>query len=138
MKDLLKNDQVTPDMLKDLGMNSKEELNQFVKKFEKAPKSEPGAGREIDVKPGKERAVDPNRKLPDLNLGARTDTTTIRNRGGYVQDTLRGNNEGVRFDPPPELRAGFNAYRKSLSRTKAATPPPRPAAPGTASGAGGK
>ena len=35
VEEMLKNDQITPEMLKDLGMNSKEELTQFVAKFKK-------------------------------------------------------------------------------------------------------
>jgi len=124
-------------MEKELGM-SKEELNQFVKKFEKAPKAEPGPGREIEAKPGKPQAVDPNRKLPDLNPGTSVSARTIRDRGGMVQDDVRGNNEGIRFTPPPELRAGFDAYKNSLSRSKTLNPTRRPATSKSASGSGGK
>jgi hypothetical protein len=121
-------------MLKDLGMSSKEELNQFVEKFTKAPKAEPGAGREIEVKPGKAQAIDPSRKLPDLNPNATVSTKTMRDRGAVVQDTVRGNNEGVRFVPPPELKEGFDAYRSSLSRSRAVNPTRRPEGPGGGSG----
>ena len=59
----------------------------------------------------------------------------IRDRGSMVQDTVRGNIEGVRFVPPPELRAGFDAYSNSLSRSKALNPPARrPAASGAGAG----
>jgi hypothetical protein len=135
LQDLIKNDQVTPEMLKDAGM-SKEELNQFVEKFSKAPKAEPGAGREIDVKPGKPQTIAPDRKVPDLNPNAAVSAETIRQRGGVVQDTERNNNEGIRFVPPPELRARFNGFRNTLSRPRTGAPA-RKAAP-AAPGSGGK
>jgi hypothetical protein len=115
---LLKENKVTPELEKDLGM-SKEQLDQFVKKFEKAPKTAAGGGREIDVKPGTPQEIDPNRKLPELTTGATASTKQMRERGSFVQDTLRGNNEGVRFEPPPEYRAGFDAFKSSLLRSRA-------------------
>jgi hypothetical protein len=132
---MLKNDQVPPELLKDMNMSSKEELEQFVKKFEKAPKAEPGAGREIEAKPGKPQAVDPNRKLPELNPSARVNMSTLRQGRALGDDTVRGNIEGARFVPPPEIRSRFEAYRKSLSRPASSG---RRGAPPAARGEGGR
>jgi hypothetical protein len=138
LKDLIKDDKITPEMLKDMNMGSKEELNQFVEKFEKAPKSKPGPGREVEVKPGKPQAVDPNRRLPELIPGSTVSTKMMRDKGAYVQDNVRGLNEGARLEPPPELRARIDAYRNSLSRSKTLNPTRRPAPAGAASGPAGK
>jgi hypothetical protein len=115
VRDMLKSDQVPDELLKETGM-SKEELNQFVKKFEKAPKAEPGEGREIEAKPGKPQAVDPNLKTTDLNPSTRVNSSTLREGRTVTEDSLRGNNEGARFVPPAEIRARYEAYRKSLAR----------------------
>ena len=129
LKDLIKNDKVTPEMLKDLGMNSKEELNQFVTKFDKAPKSTPGPGREIEVKPGKPEAVDPNRQAPRPDPRARRSARkTIRDRGQLCPGQRPRQQRGDPRSPPPELRAGVDAYRNSLARSKTLNPTRRPAA----------
>lgn len=118
LRDLLDKNQVTPEVEKELGM-SKEELNQFVKRYEKTPQTnEPGPAREIEAKPGQAPGVDPNRTLPDLNPSATFNTQTLRERGAFVQDQVRGNNEGVRLEPPRALRSGYDAYLRSLSRTR--------------------
>ncbi|MGE3820774.1 MAG: hypothetical protein AB7I30_15280, partial [Isosphaeraceae bacterium] len=124
LRDLVENDQVTPEMLRDMGMSSKEELDQFVEKYTKRPDLGPSReGQEIEATPGKPQEIDPNRKLPDLNPSATVNTQTLRDRGSIAKDDVRGNNEGVRFVPPPEYRSRFDAYRSSLSRTKAAATP---------------
>lgn len=141
LRDILKNDQVTPELLRDLNMGSKEELEQFVDKFTKAPQADPGSARDIKAAPGKAQAIDPNRTLPDLTPGAEVSSQAVRNRGGVIQDTVRGNKEGVRFVPPPELRAGFEAYTNSLARprTSGSGAGRRPAAsPGVGQGSGGR
>jgi hypothetical protein len=109
-------------MLKDFGMSSKDELNQFVTKFDKAPKAAPGAGREIEVKPGKSQAVNPSTKLPDLAPNHSVSSKVIRERGGISQDSLRGNNETTRFAVPKEFEPGFNAFKNSLNRSKTLNP----------------
>ena len=138
VQDMLDKGQITPEMEQSLGM-SKEELNQFVKKFEKAPKADPGQGRDIEVKPGRGGPqLDPNRTLPDLNPSATVGTKQMRERGTMVQDTVRGNNEGMRIDIPRELRAGFDAYRGTLSKSKTLNPVRRPNAADSNPGSGTK
>jgi hypothetical protein len=128
IQDMLRNGEITPAMEESLGM-SKEELNQFVTKFQKAPKAEPGPGREIEVTPGKAApTIDPKRSLPDLNPQASVSTKQMRDKGMVVQDNVRGNSEGMRIEPPSELKAGFNAYRSTLSKSKAVSPARRPPA----------
>ena len=119
-------------MLKDLGMSSKEELDQFVDKYTKWPAQPPlRDGQDIEATPGKPQNIDPNRTLPDLNPTASINTQALRERGPVAKDEIRGNKEGARFIPPPELRSRFEAYRSSISRNRPA--PKRPAP-----GAGGK
>ena len=65
IEELLKNDKVTPELEKETGM-SREQMEQFVQKFKPAPKADPGAGREIDVKPGTAATSRPPRTCPAL------------------------------------------------------------------------
>ncbi|MBV8608736.1 MAG: hypothetical protein JO034_14900 [Singulisphaera sp.] len=121
LEDLLRSDQVTPKLEQETGM-SREQMEQFVQKFKKAPKATPGPGREIKAKPEPVRTFDPNRKLPDLNPNAKIGSRTIRDRNSFVQDQEHNNLQGPLFEAPSELRSKFDAYRSSLSRSKVATP----------------
>jgi hypothetical protein len=125
LEELLRNNQVTPQLEKETGM-SREQMEQFVTKFKGAPKAPAGQGREIKVSPGKEQTI-PNRSLPDLNPGTRVGSRTTRDRGGVVQDQIRDNVEGGRIAVPAELRSGYEAYKSSVSRSR----PSRPANPGS-------
>ncbi|MHC5542529.1 hypothetical protein ACYOEI_30255 [Singulisphaera rosea] len=121
LEEMLKNNEVTPQIEQDTGM-SREQMEQFVKRFKKAPQAEPGPGREIKIKPGEERKFDPNRKLPELGPNAPVSSRTIRGEGNAAGDDLRGNIEGTRLQVPPELKAGLEAYKSSLSRSKVLNP----------------
>ena len=139
VKDLLDKGEVTPDVEKAVGMN-RTEMEQFVEKFEKAPTTPTREGKEFEFDPAdpnaKGKEFDPNRTLPDLNPTATINTDTVRRRGGVVQDQERGLNEGIRFQPPAELRAGFEAYKKSKSKGRRLNATPRQSL--NPSGAGGK
>ncbi|WP_020466405.1 hypothetical protein [Singulisphaera acidiphila] len=129
LEDLLKRNQVTPELEQATGM-SRDEMEQFVKKFKKPDKAAPaGPGREIQVKPGVDRTLDPNRTLSDLNPNARLGNRTERARGSVAQDDIRDNIQGARFEVPRELRPGFEAFKSSLSRSK--THRPTASGPGT-------
>ncbi len=106
---------------------SKEELNQFVQKFDKAPKGPVAPGREIEVKPGKTEALDPNRRVSDLNSSTKLNTRTVQNRGVVPDDNLRGNQEGAKFEAPDALKARFEAYKKGTARQRSTRAAPRPA-----------
>ena len=86
LQDLLKDDKFTPNVEKQLGM-TKDEAEQFVKKFEKPEQPEPvGPGREIKAKPGEEKVFDPNRKAPEFNTSA-TSATRTTGRGARSRRT---------------------------------------------------
>ncbi len=122
LQDLLKDDKFTPDVEKKLGM-SKEEAEQFVKKYEKREQPGPaGPGRTIDVKPEKEKVIDPNRKAPKLNTNPTVSNRNQRQGGTILQDTMSGLSEGGKSAPPPELSKRFEAYKKSLSNSKVVAP----------------
>jgi hypothetical protein len=122
LDDLLRNNQVTPELEQATGM-SREEMEQFVTKFKKPPKSQPGAGQEIPVKPGQAPKFDPNRALPDLNPGASVSSRNVRDRGSVARDDFRDNLEGTRFLAPREILPWVEAYRNTLSRSKVVSPP---------------
>lgn len=114
---------------------SRQEMEQFVKRFEKAPSREAGPGREIEVKPGQSRPKGPSSDLPDVLSGTRVSEGSARRSGSIPQDELQGLNQGTRSSVPPEFRARYEAYTKSLGRSKVVSPATRPAPAGQPSGA---
>ncbi len=121
IQDLLKDDKFTPSVEKQLGM-SKDEAEQFVKKFENRKQPGPaGPGREIKVKPGQDKVFDPARKS-DFTTTATASNRNDRQGTTLPQDSLGGLSEGGKSTPPPELRRQFEAYKKSLSNSKVVAP----------------
>lgn len=129
LEDLLKKNQVTPELEQATGM-TRDEMEQFVTKMKKLPQGTPGPGREIQVKPGEEQKFDPNRTLPDITSNARMGSRTDRGRGSVAQDQIRDNMQGTRFEVPSELKGGFEAFKSSLSRPRSRKTAVPPSAPG--------
>ena len=120
VKDLLAKDAVTPDLEKETGM-SREQMEQFVKKYENVKSGPAGPGREITVKPGQHDATDhPSANLPGFGGHERYSTKNLKDRGQAVRDDVQNNLEGISFKPPPEFRSKFEGYRTSLARTRSA------------------
>ncbi|WP_165248544.1 hypothetical protein [Paludisphaera soli] len=132
IRDLLDKNADTSDLEAATGM-SRTEMDQFVKQYEKL-KSEPaGPGREIEVEPGQSgEDVRATPGLPGLGERARSSSKAIKERGGMAQDEVRGNQEGLRFAPPPEFRGKVEGYKNALSRRPAPgrAPAPQPPAGG--------
>ena len=126
LDDLLRENKITPEIEKQSGM-SKEEMEQFVKKYLGTPKAQPGPGRVIDVKPGEQKNMDPRRPGPDFNPGDFSPSSE-RQAGQVVQDTDRNMAQGNRSEAPLEIKSRFEAFKDSLSRSTATRPaaPPRP------------
>ncbi len=132
VKDLLAKDAVTPDLEKETGM-TREQMEQFVKKYEKVKSAPAGPGREIAVKPGDREPTDrPSANLPGFGRQERYSTKSQKDRGQMVRDDVQNNLEGISFKPPPEFRSKFEGYRTSLARTRsgASSKPAGPACPG--------
>jgi hypothetical protein len=119
---------------------TKDEAEQFVKKYEKSlrPKGAARPGQEIKLKPTeKERTFDPNRqapeKLPDMATSTRND------RGGNVvpTDEVHGLAEGGGGAVPRSLRGRVKAYTESLARSPVTAPARKAAAPASAPTTGG-
>jgi hypothetical protein len=126
LEELLKDDKFTPDVEKKLGM-SKEEAEQFVKKYEKREQPGPaGPGRTIDVKPEKEKVIDPNRKAPEFNPKGQRSERASRTGTLIPTDNISQLNEGGKSAPPPELRRSFEAYMKGVANSKGVAPPSSP------------
>jgi hypothetical protein len=134
VKDLLAKDAVTPDLEKATGM-TREQMEQFVKKYEAVKSAPAGPGRDISVKPGDAGAGDqPAANLPGLDRQSRFSTRNIKNRGEAPKDDARNNLEGIRFTVPPEFRAKFDGFKSTLAKSR--TSPARPAAARSSSPAG--
>jgi len=130
LEDLLKNNQVTPELLKDGGFESRDQMEQFVQQYRKTQKAPIGPGRDIQVKPGQSKNLRPAENLPGIDPKTSFSNRSNRDRGTVVRDEVRNNTEGERFLPPSDLQARINAYSNSLNRSKTV-------APGRARGAGG-
>ena len=118
IKDLLQENKFTPDLEQQLGM-TRDEAEQFVKKFEKRPEQPPiGEGREIQASPGEEKVFDPARKAPEFNTSGIVSKRTERSGTALATDSMSGLTEGGRSAPPPELRRQWERYRKNLAGSK--------------------
>jgi hypothetical protein len=137
VKDLIAKDAVTPDIEKATGM-SREQMEQFVKKYESVKAAPAGPGREINVKPDqKAPAGGAAANLPGIDRGSRFTTKNRKDRGTMAQDDVHNNREGIRFTPPPEYRSKFEGYKSTLAKTRsggAARPGPTATRPAGASG----
>ncbi len=134
IQDLLKEDRVTPDVEKQLGM-SKGEMEQFVKRYEKSarPKAPGRAGREIKVKgeTKPERVFDPNRKAPEALPNVAVSNKSQRQGSDLPTDTNGGLSEGADAPVPKALRGRFNAYKTSTGNSGAGgNSPGRPSTAG--------
>jgi hypothetical protein len=99
---------------------SRDELEQFVKKFDKAPKADPGAARDLTANPGKDKTIDPNRTIADPLAGSTVSGRNQRGAGVAPKDAAGGNIEGARTVAPIEFRSRFEAFQNSLNH---GTPP---------------
>ena len=86
VKDLLAKDAVTPDLEKETGM-TREQMEQFVKKYEAVKSAPAGPGREIEVKPGERGENDQALGQPARASTARQrfSTKNLKDRGAMPQ-----------------------------------------------------
>lgn len=77
---------------------------------------------EIEVSRGDPGSLDLPPSLYGLDRSHKPGLDTTRTKGHVMKDKIRGNVEGNRFFVPPELRAGFQAYRTALSRSTPQAP----------------
>ena len=119
LREMVKRDEITKDLEEATGL-SREEIDQFVRRYEPPAKDErtgssDGPGEILTKQSGqdKERRVNLPANLP----GGQVTSRTARNSGMVGDDTQQGNFEGARSRVPSALRARFEAYQKSLSRS---------------------
>ncbi len=135
LKDVLENgkDNDVKQLEEATGM-SRQEIEQFVEKFQKpkdtGPSRDPG---QIEGKLGEPQRLDPNRKLPDQIRSPLVSGRGQRGPGSVVQDSLQDQTQGVRTQAPAQIRSRFEAYQSSISRSPAARPS-KPAAGGNGEG----
>ena len=87
---------------------TREQMEQFVKKYGSVKSAPAGPGREIAVKPGdRERTDHPSANLPGFGRQERYSTKNQKDRGQMVRDDVQNNLEGISFKPPPEFRSKF-------------------------------
>jgi hypothetical protein len=132
LTDVLKDDQATKDLVDRTGI-SREQWEQFTTKFRKPKAGPPAPGRDIEVKP-KEREQTPAKPaadLPGIDRTRKFSAANIRERGFMPQDNVRDNVESYRAEPPAELRAKWEAFKRTMSRAGGAasrkTARPKPA-----------
>ena len=135
VQDLLKDKAASERLAEETGM-SREEMEQFVQKFQKdrKPKAPDRPGEEIEVKPGTSPNATPDPKLPGFDRQRDFSSATLRNRGAVTQDLERNNVESIRLIPPAEIRSGYEAYKSTLSRSRTLNPATAPPAGGAGPG----
>jgi hypothetical protein len=131
LNELLKDDDRAKQLEKDTGL-SREQLEQFSKRYEKVQSAPAGPGRDIDLKSGEQTDAKPSGNLSGLEPSTRFNPANRRGRGTAPQDQVHDNNEGVRFQPPPEWRGKFEGYKTKLAKVVAPKGTPKP--PATKSG----
>ena len=114
---------------------SREQIEQFIRKYEKVKAAPSGPGRDINLKADDQKgAAQPSANLPGLSSSTPFSTKSRRGIGTAATDTLRDNVEAARFEPPPEMRGKWEGYKNKLMKVPAPKRTPAPAP----SGKGGK
>jgi hypothetical protein len=109
---------------------TREQLEQFAKKYEKLKTGPAGPGREIEVKPGEEsKPSQPSPNLPGFDRTRRSSSKNITGKGTVAQDSMRENLQGARYEPPTEFRGKWEGFKSKLGRSKATSPARSPAPP---------
>ena len=119
LREMVDKNEISKDLEDSTGL-SREEIDQFVRKFEAPPKEERKAAdgdgtTEVTSTPGKDSE---NRKvsLPGNLPGGQVTSRSNRGAGMVADDGSQGNLEGARARIPSALRSRFEAYQKGLSR----------------------
>jgi hypothetical protein len=120
VEDLLRENKVTPDMEKEVGM-TKQEMEQFVQRFKGAPKGKAAPGRDIEVKPERSKAIDSQTKGLSNRIQGTTRNFTERRGNSLPQDDTSGLTQGTRSQIPAEIRGRVDAYRSGISRERTST-----------------
>ena len=133
LEDLIKNNQVTPELEKETGM-SREEMEQFVEKYRKTPKGPAGEGREIKVDPEDQKGATPQPKLSELKTSARVRSRRSASVARRSTTRFATMSKGPGSSCLPRSARKYEAYKSSLSRSPAL----QPARPAPATGSGGR
>ncbi len=116
LQDLLRSGKDTSKLEAETGM-TRQEMEQFVKKFEKTqPKPPVREGQELKGDVTKDKTLDPNRKIANPTNQNIERKIVKRGAGANGQDQLAGDAEGGRTVAPPDYYKRYEAYRKSLSK----------------------
>ena len=117
LKDLIANGQDLSKIEESTGL-SRDQIEQFVKKFEKSKREPSGEGRSVNADIGNDPGIDPDRKLDSRVTGPVVSGRGNRGPGAVSQDLMRDQNQGNRSQAPAEIRSRFEAYQSSISRSK--------------------
>jgi hypothetical protein len=131
LNEALQDDARAKQLEKDTGL-SREQLEQFSKRYEKVKSAPAGPGRNIDLKGGEQTDAKPSANLSGLESSTRFNTANRRGRGTAPQDQVRDNLEGARFQPPPEFRGKYEGFKNKLAKVVVPKGTPKP--PATKSG----
>src|SRR5262249_20282068 len=82
-----------------------DELQNFVRKFQKPKLDAPRDGTKLEVKPGENKTIAPNKKMANELAGSTVSRRNERQAGMVAQDTVHGNIEGDRSVAPSEYRS---------------------------------
>ena len=139
VKDLIAKDAVTPDLEKETGM-TREQMEQFVKKYEKVKSAPAGPGREIDGQAGRKESGPINPRPTCPASAARSDTlprtrrTEARPSTTMLRTTSRASASSLRPNSGRSSKATRVRWQEPRSGV---IQPPRPG-PARSAPAGGK
>jgi hypothetical protein len=131
LDEALKDDTKAKDLEKDTGL-TREQVEQFTRKYKKIKQAPAGPGRDITLKADEQKgAGQASANLPGLDASTPFSSQTRRAAGSAPQDTMHDNVEGARDQPPVELRGKWAGYKNTLMKVPA---PKSSGAPATKTG----
>jgi hypothetical protein len=129
LPDLL-NDPNAVKKLEDAGI-TRSQIEQWTTNYKKkASAAAARPGTELKLRPGEQTKAQPTANLPTLDPKMNFNSKNVRGKGTMPQDTVRGNLEGIRLEPPREFKSKWEAYKdkigKAVAPTRVLKPAPKP------------
>ncbi len=104
--------------LEDATNMSREELQQFARKFERPDLKAASEGQKLQGDLRRDATVAPRQGIGDRLKGSIIRGRGERGPGTTAQDTLSDQTQGLRTEAPPEIRSRMEAYQNSISRSR--------------------
>lgn len=97
---------------------SRADMEQFVRKFDKPDAGDSGKGREVKGEVRKDENLAPRKDVGERIKAPLITSRAERGTGAIAQDTNASQTQGLRTPAPTEIRSRWEAYQKSISRSR--------------------